>query len=259
MRARVRVAGIPTAYAVLLFVVASSILMTFHLLSSNSISGAQLSKTLSRESRSPPNAPPGSSTPSAAAAAVAHDAHSLPAANPSLVPAPQSPTSASEPAAAQAPPESPQARRENASQSSSVPYKPQNLNDPACLLPSSSLTAITPSSPDAPILLPWPSQLFVGSKGEGRNCEVAGTCCGPFTIGDSTPVLVTSPEPRAAAAVQSAVRQAATAISALSHRDAVLLPKISVCIDRPFEGPNAGVSEAYVIHLQHMHCFSALI
>ncbi len=75
-----------------------------------------------------------------------------------------------------------------------------------------------------------------------------GSCCGPFTLGEATPVLVTSPQLHDTDLVKEMVRHAAVAISALSHRDAVLLPKLKVCIERPSEGPNAGVSEEYASH-----------
>jgi hypothetical protein len=61
-------------------------------------------------------------------------------------------------------------------------------------------------------------------------------------------VHVTSPLQQDTTLVQEMVQRAAVAISALSHRDAVLLPKLKVCIERASEGPNAGVSEAYASH-----------
>jgi hypothetical protein len=149
----------------------------------------------------------------------------------------------------------------SASSNRDDPSLQQRVDDSRCpALSSSSLSALSPSSPEAPPLLPWPTQVMVGSQGEGAACGAAGSCCGPFTVEEETPVSVVTPHSQGPASITAMVRRAAVTISALASRDAVLLPRITVCILRPDENPNAGVSEEYSLRVSgngvHITCDS---
>jgi hypothetical protein len=120
----------------------------------------------------------------------------------------------------------------------------------SCSSPStSSLHNLSPSSPHAPALLPWPSHVLVGHEDAGSSCENADGCCGPFTAGKDTVIHTLSDSSTGVEDVNAMVEQAIVAISATSRRDAVVLPHVNVCIDRPSEGPNAGISEAYTLRV----------
>ena len=235
MAARTRM---PAAFMLLLSLVALSILLTFYYVSIATFVRPLPNKISPRDIKS-----------NDFGSAIAAD--NLQGTVAAAVPGPPLPktiSSASESAAkpVQKPP---------AAASSSIPPLQPTSSDSLCTSSSSSsssLLPLSPSSPSAPLLLPWPSQVFISNRGEGPNCDVIGVCCGPFSVGEGTQVhVVTSQSHRAASAasVESMVQESIVTISALAHREAVVLPHIKVCINQPDQGPNADVPETYSLRV----------
>jgi hypothetical protein len=259
-----RLSRIPTSYAVFLLLVASSILFTFHAVSltrsfasfippgkspprdDTSIAGSSDATSIAGSS---------AAAPSSAAAAASNDGsrrRSASAERSSHLPSSNRISgivSGAQPVVVDLQSKPSVSQRSPAFEASSNGMQ-HHLDDHLCSeLSSSSLRPLAPSSPESPPLLPWPLHVMAGSQGEGRACDSGGTCCGPFTVAETTPVLVISPQSKDTAGIKAIVKRAAVAISALAHRDAVLLPRIKVCILRPEENPNAGVSEEYSLRV----------
>lgn len=239
MAARTRM---PAAFMLLLSLVAVSILLTFYYVSIASFPRPQPNKISARDARSNDF---GSAT-------TADNSQGPVAAAVPGPPLPQTVASASESAAQRV-------QNHAAAASSSIPPLQPTSSDLLCTSSSSSTTSsllpLSPSSPSAPLLLPFPSQVYVGNRGEGPNCDVIGVCCGPFSVGDGTQVHVVASQSHGAASaasvanVQSMVQESIVTISALAHREAVVLPQIKVCINQPDQGPNADVPEAYSLRV----------
>jgi hypothetical protein len=236
MAARTRM---PAAFMLLLSLVAVSILLTFYYVSIASFPRPQPNKISARDAKSNDF---GSTT-------TADNSQGPVAATVPGPPLPQTVASASESAAQRL-------QNHAAAASSSIPPLQPTSSDLLCTSSStSSLLPLSPSSPSAPLLVPFPSQVYVGNRGEGPNCDVIGVCCGPFSVGDGTQVHVVASQSHGAASaasvanVKSMVQESIVTISALAHREAVVLPQIKVCINQPDQGPNADVPEAYSLRV----------
>jgi hypothetical protein len=255
MAALAKLSRIPTSYAVLLLLVASSILFTFHAVSLTSgfVTIVPANIKSSRDGASIIDSSKSAAVSGAVPPPISDSGRSSHAAAPSGHSASESKISGAESVSVKAQSEPSLSQRFKdvfTSSSSGHPSEQQIIAHSSCSVPStSSLRAISPSSPESPPLLPWPSQVMIGNQGEGPACGAAGSCCGPFTVGEATPIFVVSPQSKGAASIKAVVQRAAVTISALANRDAVLLPRITVCIIQPEESPNAGVSEEYSLRV----------